>query len=74
MDIDRLKKLSGVNENITPGMRMVVITHEYMIDVKADSAKEAESKAHSMLVRGEIDLTDPTSYSVIDRGPGIWDD
>ena len=55
-------------------MRMVKITHTYLIDVPALSAAQAEHVAHQLLVEQQIDLTDPTAYSVEDQGAGSWDD
>ena len=54
--------------------RMVKITHTYLIDVDAARSAEAERIAHDMLESGEINLDDPTTYSVEDCGKGSWDD
>lgn len=54
--------------------RMVEITFTFLVDVEADSAREAELIAHQQLENGDIDLDDPTSYRVEDRGKGSWDD
>lgn len=54
--------------------RMVEITQTFLIDVEADSAREAERIAHQMLENGDIDLEDPTAYRVEDCGAGSWDD
>jgi predicted nucleic acid-binding protein len=53
---------------------MVEITFTFLVDVEADSAEEAERAAQAMLDNDQIDLADPTSYRVADRGAGSWDD
>lgn len=54
--------------------RMVEITFTYLVDVQADRVDAAESAAQAMLDNDQIDLADPASYAIRDRGEGSWDD
>lgn len=54
--------------------RMVEITLTYLVDVEAESAYAAEDVAQAMVENYQIDLADPTSYTIKDRGAGSWND
>jgi hypothetical protein len=53
---------------------MVEITQTFLINVDADSAREAERITHEMFENGDFYHEYPTSYRVEDRGSGSWDD